>query len=150
MKRQIQLLPVFLLLILPVFAQQSDPSLLTVDSLFTYRTRSLGPVQWQNDGAGYLALEPSPTKKNFVDIVRYDVATGDRTVKVSAEKLTPPGAAEPLAVEEFSMTADEQKFLIFTNSARVWRSKRAAITGCSISKRIRSRNSAVLKQSHRA
>ena len=124
MKRQIryQIIPVFLLLILPVFAQQSDPSLLTVDSLFTYRTRSLGPVQWQNDGSGYLALEPSPTKKNFVDIVRYDVATGDRTVKVSAEKLTPPGAAEPLAVEEFSMTADEQKFLIFTNSARVWRS----------------------------
>ncbi|HEV8203917.1 MAG TPA: DPP IV N-terminal domain-containing protein, partial [Pyrinomonadaceae bacterium] len=123
MKRRIQLLPVFLLLILPVFAQQqSDPSLLTVDSLFTYRTRSLGPVQWQNDGSGYLALEPSPTKKNFLDIVRYDTATGDRTVKVSAEKLTPSGASDPLSVEEFSMTGDEQKILIFTESARVWRS----------------------------
>jgi dipeptidyl-peptidase-4 len=121
MKRRIQILPVFLLLILPVFAQ-TDPSLLTVDSLFTYRTRSLGPVQWQKDGSGYLALEPSPTKKNFQDIVRYDVATGDRTVKVSAEKLTPAGAADPLSVEEFSMTADEQKILIFTESARVWRS----------------------------
>jgi dipeptidyl-peptidase-4 len=43
-------------------------------------------------------------------------------VKVSAEKLTPQGASEPLAIEEFSMTADEQKLLIFTNSARVWRS----------------------------
>src|SRR4030095_14725516 len=107
MKRRIQLLPIFLLLILPVFAQQADPSLLTVDSLFTYRTRSLGPVQWQNDGSGYLALEPSPTKKNFLDIVRYDMGTGDRAVKVSAEKLTPTGAAEPLSVEEFSMTADE-------------------------------------------
>ena len=123
MKRRIQIIPIFLLLILPVFAQQqSDPSLLTVDSLFTYRTRSLGPVQWQDDGSGYLALEASPTKKNFLDIVRYDVTTGDRTVKVSAEKLTPAGATEPLAVEEFSMTADEQKLLIFTDSARVWRS----------------------------
>jgi len=123
MRRRIQLLPIFLLLILPVFAQQqSDPSLLTVDSIFSYRTRSLGPVQWQNDGSGYLALEPSPTKKNFLDIVRYDVATGDRTIKVSAEKLTPAGAAEPLTVEEFSMTGDEQKILIFTESARVWRS----------------------------
>src|ERR1041384_7271425 len=123
MRRRIQLLPIFLLLILPVFAQQqSDPSLLTVDSLFTYRTRSLGPVQWQNDGSGYLALEPSPTKKNFLDIVRYDVATGDRTVKVSAEKLMPAGATDPLSVEEFSMTGDEQKILIFTESARVWRS----------------------------
>src|SRR5829696_788843 len=122
MRRRILVIPVFLLLLLPVFAQQPDPSLLTVDSLFTYRTRSLGPVQWQADGSGYLALEPSPGKKNFLDMVRYDVNTGARTVKVSAEKLTPAGAAEPLAIEEFSMTADEQKLLIFTNSARVWRS----------------------------
>jgi hypothetical protein len=36
-----------------------------------------------------------------VDIVRYDVATGDRTVKVSAEKLTPAGAPKPLASKSF-------------------------------------------------
>jgi dipeptidyl-peptidase 4 len=122
MRRRFQIIPVFLLLILPVFAQQTDPSLLTVDSLFTYRSRSLGPVQWQADGSGYLALEPSPTKKDSVDIVRYDAGTGARTVKVSAEKLTPSGAQQPLSVEEFSMTPDEQKLLIFTNTARVWRS----------------------------
>jgi len=122
MKRRIYIIPLFLLLILPVYAQQSDPALLTVDSMFTYRVRPLGPVQWQTDGSGYLALEPSSTKKNFLDIIRYDVNTGERTVKVSAEKLTPAGAAEPLAVEEFSLTADEQKLLIFTNSERVWRS----------------------------
>src|SRR5215217_314712 len=118
MRRRLRIIPVFLLLILPVFAQQ-DPSLLTIDSLFTYRTKSLGPVQWQNDGSGYLALEPSPAKQGSVDIVRYDVNTGERTVKVSAEKLIPAGASEPLSVEEFSLTADEQKLLIFTNSERV-------------------------------
>src|SRR5215211_5745727 len=97
MKRRIQfpIILVLFLLILPVFAQQ-DPSLLTVDSLFSYRSRLLGPVQWQNDGSGYLALEPSPTKRGSVDIVRYDVNTGERTVKVSAEKLTPGGATQPL------------------------------------------------------
>ena len=123
MKRRIQfpIILVLFLLILPVFAQQ-DPSLLTVDSLFSYRSRLLGPVQWQNDGSGYLALEPSPTKRGAVDIVRYDVNTGERTVRVAAEKLTPSGASQPLVVEEFSMTPDEQKLLIFTNSARVWRS----------------------------
>jgi len=120
--RRILILPVFLLLILPVFAQQTDPSVLTVDSLFTFRTRPLGPVQWQNDGSGYLALEPSPTKKNFADIVRYDANTGARTIKVAAEKLIPTGATDPLAVEEFSLTDNEQKLLIFTNSAKVWRS----------------------------
>src|ERR1041384_4299757 len=121
MRHRILLIPILLLLLVPAFAQQ-EPSLLTLDSIFTYRTRSLGPVQWQTDGSGYLALEPSPTKKDSVDIVRYDANTGARTVKVSAEKPTPSGAAEPLAVEEFSLTPDEQKLLIFTNSARVWRS----------------------------
>src|ERR1051325_8006026 len=117
MKRRIQfpIILVLLLLVAPVFAQQ-DPSLLTVDALFTYRTRPLGPVQWQNDGSGYLALEPSPTKKGSADIVRYDASTGTRTVKVAAEKLIPTGAAGPLEIEEFSMTPDEQKLLIFTNT----------------------------------
>src|SRR5918996_545702 len=113
MRRRLFIIPVLLLLILPVYAQQTDPSLLTVDSILTYRTRPLGPVQWQNDGSGYLALEPSQTKRGSVDIVRYDVNTGQRSIKVAAEKLTPSGAQGPLAVEEFSMTADEQKLLIF-------------------------------------
>src|SRR6476660_9523871 len=122
MRHKLLLIPVLFLLVLPVFAQQTDPSLLTVDSIFTYRTRSLGPVRWQEDGSGYIALEPSPTKTSAVDMVRYDALTGERTVKVSAAKLTPSGAAEPLSVEEFSFTPDEQKILIFTNTARVWRS----------------------------
>ena len=121
MRRRLYIVPVFLLLILPVCAQQ-DPSLLTVDSLFNYRTRSLGPVQWQNDGSGYLALEPSPTRRDSVDIVRYDVNTGERTDKLAADKLIPPGASTPLSVEEFSLAPEEHKLLIFTNSARVWRS----------------------------
>jgi len=122
MRRRFLVIPVILLLLVPVLAQQVDPSILTVDSLFTYRTRPLGPVWWQANGSGYLALEPSPTKKNFVDLVRYDAATGERSVKVAAEKLIPQGAKDPLEVEEFSMTTDEQKLLIFTNTARVWRS----------------------------
>ena len=120
MRHRILLIPILLLLLVPAFAQQ-DPSLLTLDSIFTYRTRSLGPVQWQSDGSGYLALEPSITKKDAVDIVRYDALTGDRTIKVAAEKLTPNGGV-PLGIDEFYFTSDEQKVLIFTNTARVWRS----------------------------
>jgi len=120
MRHRILLIPILLLLLVPAFAQQ-DPSLLTLDSIFTYRTRSLGPVQWQSDGSGYLALEPSTTKKDAVDIVRYDALTGDRTIKVAAEKLTPTGGG-PLGIDEFYFTSDEQKVLIFTNTARVWRS----------------------------
>src|ERR1041385_8442615 len=108
MQRRIRFLiiPIFLLLLVPAFAQ--DPSQLTVDSLFTFRTKSLGPVQWQTNGSGYLALEPSPTKKDFVDIVRYDVNTGTRAIKVSAEKLTPTGAPDPLSVAEFIFAPAEE------------------------------------------
>jgi dipeptidyl-peptidase-4 len=123
MKRRFLALPVILLALIAVLAQQQpDPSVLTIDSLFTYRTRPLGPVRWQENGSGYLALEPSPTKKGAVDIVRYDAATGQRSVKVAAEKLVPQGATDALAIEEFAMTTDEQKLLIFTKTARVWRS----------------------------
>ncbi len=52
MRRRILAIPVILLLLVPVLAQQVDPSVLTVDSLFTYRTRPLGPVWWQANGSG--------------------------------------------------------------------------------------------------
>ena len=127
MKRNAFLIPALLLLLIASVsgqqpAPQTDESLLTLDSIFTYRTKSLGPVQWQQDGSGYLALEPSASKKEFLDIVRYDAVSGERTIKVPAEKLIPAGASAPLPVEEFVLTPDEQKLLIFTNSERVWRS----------------------------
>jgi dipeptidyl-peptidase-4 len=121
MRHKILLLPVLLLLLVPVFAQ-TDPTLLTLDSLGSYRTRSLGPVLWEENGGGYLALEPSKTQKDSLDIVRYDALSGERSVKVPAEKLTPSGSTSALSIEEFTFTPDEQKVMIFTNSARVWRS----------------------------
>src|SRR6185295_3753410 len=127
MKRTILVIPVLLLVFItgPLRAQttpSADASLLTLDSIFTYRAKSLGPVRWLADGTGYLALEPSPTKKDAVDIVQYDPVTGERTIKVAAEKLMAPGASAPIPVEEFDLSPDQQKLLIFTNSQRVWRS----------------------------
>ena len=51
-----------------------------------------------------------------------DATSGERTIKVPAEKLVPAGATAPLSIEDFVFTPDEQRLLIFTNSARVWRS----------------------------
>lgn len=124
MKRKLPLsLLAVLLFALAVQSQQpADPGLLTVDSIFTYQTRSLGPVRWQQDGTGYLALEPAPGKQRVVEVVRYDAVTGNRSVMISAEKLTPAGASEPLVVEDFEISQSGQKILLFTNSERVWRS----------------------------
>jgi hypothetical protein len=59
-------IPLFLLALLiaaPLFAQQparqTDAGLLSLDTIFTYRSRSLGWHQWQSDGGGYLMLEPA-------------------------------------------------------------------------------------------
>jgi hypothetical protein len=48
--------------------------------------------------------------------VRNEAATGAKTVLIAAEKLTPPGAASPLVIEEFTLSPDGQRLLIFTNS----------------------------------
>ncbi|HEV7394975.1 MAG TPA: S9 family peptidase [Pyrinomonadaceae bacterium] len=124
MKRKSLLLSLLVLLVVSFHssAQQPDQSLLTVDSLFTFGSKALGPVRWTSDGSGYLALEPSAEKPNALDLVRYDVASGARTVKVSAAKLMAGSATTPLLIEDFDFSPDEQKLMIFTNTARVWRS----------------------------
>src|SRR5215472_13516436 len=127
--RQITALLLTLVAASPAFAQQSAPqpaqpgsALLTLDTVFTYQPKSLGPVLWQRDGKAYLELEPSSNAKGPLEIVRYDATTGDRSVLVPAEKLTPAGSTSPLAIDKFEFGDDEQKLLIFTNSERVWRS----------------------------
>src|SRR6266850_1301147 len=124
MKRKFLFIPVLFLLFVPInlLAQQADPSLLTVDSIFSYGTKSLGPVRWTADGSGYLALEPATDKPGAADLVRYDAQSGARGIKVPANKLIPPTNSAPLLIEDFDFSQDEQKLLIFTNSARVWRS----------------------------
>src|SRR4051812_11495369 len=100
---------------------QTDAATLTLDSIFTFRAKSLNALNWQADGKGYLVLEPAG-KGDAQDIVRYDIATGERSILAGADKLVPAGASTPLAVEEFDMSPDAQKLLLFTNSERVWRS----------------------------
>jgi dipeptidyl-peptidase 4 len=112
-----------------VFAQQraqqpagSASSRLTLDNLFTYRSKALGPMRWETGGKTYLMLEPSKSVKDASDIVRYDALTGERTALVTAEKLTPPAAGSALGIDDFDVSADSSKLMIFTNSQRVWRS----------------------------
>jgi dipeptidyl-peptidase-4 len=114
-----------LLLVTATFAAaqpaQTDPSTLTLDNIFTFRAQFPNALKWEADGKGYLALEPSG-KGEAQDIVRYDAATAQRSVLISADKLTPAGAATPLVVEEFEVSPDKTRVLLFTNSERVWRS----------------------------
>ncbi len=124
--RRIPIVLLALLVVTPIFAQQAarqaDTGLLTLDTIFSYGAKSLGWHQWQADGSGYLMLEPSAANKDALDLVRYDAASGARTILVSAQSLTPAGASSPLVIEEFTLSADNNRLLVFTNSERVWRS----------------------------
>src|ERR1041385_2683490 len=118
--RQISFALIILLFAVPVFSQ-TDQATLTLESVFTFRAKSLTALKWQADGKGYLVLEPSG-KGDAQDIVRYDIATGARSILLAADKLTPTGASTALVVEEFEVSPDTQKLLLFTNTERVWRS----------------------------
>ena len=77
-----------------------------------------GPARWIEDGAAYTTVERDSTGAS---IVRYQTATGARTVLVSAARLTPKGADQGLDIANYVWSPDARRVLIFTNTARVWR-----------------------------
>jgi dipeptidyl-peptidase-4 len=86
-----------------------------------YRRPRVGSVRWVGDGAAYTALEPAPERAESREIVRYDTATGGRQPLVPVARLIPPGSAVPLVIDDYSLSRDGRRVLIFTNSKRVWR-----------------------------
>lgn len=106
------------------FAQVPDSSLLSLRRIYgspEFRPDSLGSVRWLAQGAAYTTLERSRETPGGRDLVRYDVATGDRTVLVAAVRFKPAGDSVPLVVEGYSWSRDETQLLVFTNSKPVWR-----------------------------
>lgn len=102
--------------------QPSNPAKLTLDRIFAseeFRGERFSAVKWLEHGA-YVTLQPSKAHKNASDIVRFDPA-GKSEVLVPAEKLIPPSAKEPLAVQGYELSKDLDLVLIFTNSVKVWR-----------------------------
>lgn len=121
-------------------AELSPEQRLSLEAIFdeeAYEPEEPGAIEWLADGSGYTALEtidgydeenpeldedgeerPAPK-----DIVRYDPASGERSVLVAASALTPEGESRPLAVDDYGWSDDRTKLLIYTNSVRVWRAK---------------------------
>jgi len=79
-----------------------------------------GPAVWIEQGTAYTTVEPSAGGRG-ADIVRYQTATGARSIFVPANALIPSGATEPLELEDYALSPDGSQVLVFTNSARVWR-----------------------------
>jgi dipeptidyl-peptidase 4 len=108
---------------LPVSAQRTDPSRLTVQRIYAsteFTAKPFGPTRWLADGAAYTTVEPAADGPGQ-DLVRYDVEKGSRDVLVPAGQLVPPGASEPLDIQDYAWSPDGKQLLIFTNTKPVWR-----------------------------
>jgi len=95
-----------------------------IDRIFQkqeYDAPRFGPARWLPGGSAYAIVEPVPAPGKGREIVRYDAASGARTILVGASLLTPPGASEPLDVRDYAWSADGARLLVFTNTRKVWR-----------------------------
>ncbi len=88
-----------------------------------FKPDSFGPARWIEDGAAYTTLEKAASGGEGKDIVRYETASGARTILVSAAELIPTGSKLPLAIDDYAWSPDRAKLLIFTNAKPVWRRK---------------------------
>ena len=105
-------------------AQTQDSTLLTLDRIFASREfmgERFGPAKWLEDGTAYTTLERSPDVKGARDIVRYETATGAKSILVSASRLIPKGDTTALDIDNYSWSPDGKMLMVYTNSKRVWR-----------------------------
>ncbi|MEM6536347.1 MAG: S9 family peptidase [Pseudomonadota bacterium] len=104
-----------------------DPSAyLTIDRVFQEKEFDIEtPIQkkWVDAGMGYTTIENSVSVKGAKDIVRYDTATGKRSILVDATRLVPSGNEPPLELESYAWSDDGQYLLIQTNAVKFRRHK---------------------------
>jgi dipeptidyl-peptidase-4 len=86
-----------------------------------YAVPRFGPARWFADGTAYTTVERAAQGADVWDIVRYDAATGARSILVAGTRLTPPGRTSPLEINDYAWSADGRQLLLFTNTRRVWR-----------------------------
>src|SRR6187399_440193 len=99
---------------LPVRAQSDALTLENIYSNGSFRSKGFGPVRWMKDSTGYSTVESQ-------EIVRYDAATGKRSVLVTAKQLTPDAGEKALGIDNYEWSEDNSQILIFTNTKKVWR-----------------------------
>ncbi len=124
--RELSIILSLFYLFIPLFSQiVPDSSLLNIDRVFgspEFRQQYAPAIQWISSGDAYIVSEPSLTYKSQDDLVKIETGTQKRSIFLPAEKLIPPGDSLPITIEEFTLSPDESRVLIFTNSSRVWRS----------------------------
>jgi dipeptidyl-peptidase-4 len=109
----------------PVFAAGLAPGLETdLQRIFSgkeLQAKAFGATKFLEEGRAYATLEARAGDDIGQDLVRYDTATGRRSVLAAAEKLVPPGETKPLSIDDFEFSKDGKRVLLFANTKKVWR-----------------------------
>ncbi len=125
----------------PISARQDERARAVdqqIDRIFSANEFALprfGPARWLADGTAYTTVERAAEPAKGWDIVRYDAATGARSILVPASRLMPEAAADAkspdrqttqppnpsLSIDDYVWSDDGARLLVFTNTRRVWR-----------------------------
>ncbi|WP_268225353.1 S9 family peptidase [Sinomicrobium oceani] len=103
-------------------AQETGPEL-TLDRIYNsseFRAERQRPVFWVEGGTAFVTIERD--EKGADQLIKYISKNNKSSIYLSASAITPEGADKGLNIEDFTLSPDESKVLIFTNSSRVWRS----------------------------
>ena len=82
---------------------------------------------WLPDGSGYTTLEAAPGASQR-ELVRYDAASGARTVLASLSDLTPSGRSEPLSISGYQFAPDGSWVLLQASGDGFWLFEEATST----------------------
>lgn len=122
MMRQIKIKTLFCVLFLGYFVSHSQEQL-SLEAIFNssqYRSDYQSQVFWISDGDAYITIATNSNGDN--QLIKHKSKSDDTSVFLSSKALTPKGAKKALTIEAFSLSDDQTKVLIFTNSSKVWRS----------------------------
>ena len=116
MKKSIKL---FLLIILiaqgsKLVAQKKNITLEDIWSKGTFRSQSVQQINWMKDGAFYSALEGEK-------IVKHQVTDGAAVATLFDAATSVENLGKKVAMEDYSLSADEQKILISSESEPIYR-----------------------------
>lgn len=109
-----------LLFCIGIATAQEDRRLLTIDRIYAsgeFRQDYHPPIKWIEKGEAYITMDMQSG-----DFVRYETASQQSSTYLSTQSLIPNKGEKPLRVEDFTLSNDESKVLILTNSKKVWRS----------------------------
>lgn len=71
-------------------------------------------IRWAKDGNGYFKIEAD-------ELVQYTLPFNTKALFVTKAMLTPAGQTKNLGLRNYSLSADQTKMLIYTNTQKVWR-----------------------------